>query len=447
MGLAAFGGDLATASGIPTIILQAEEWNISPVKANYPNNIASLISGVSGLVWIPWISCWGRMPVLFWSTVIGLLLYLGAILTSDFNAYYALRVLSALNSSVGQTIGLSFVQDLFFLHEHARKIGIWITMFACAPFVSPMLGNFIIGTTGHWRPLFWMVFGLNCLLICLLLAFGDETYYNRSIPLDQQPPRHPGQFQRLLRTIGVWQWKHHSGYFATIVSSHRRLFEVFLKPVIFLTMIFYGVVFMWFLSVAISSSILLQTPTAFGGYGLTAIGVGCMFITPIVGLLIGEATGHWLNDYIVHLYGQRHSGLYVPEVRLYTTYIGAPLIISGLVLIGQTLHRHLPVVAMIFGWGMNTVGILLLSVAVLAYALDCYPSASGEVSALVNMGRVALGFAVGYFQQEWGQKQGFDVSFGLQAVVVVAAYVICVFVHIYGSRMRAWAGPVHPFRY
>ncbi len=27
--------------------------------ANYPNNIASLMSGVSGLVWMPLINCWG----------------------------------------------------------------------------------------------------------------------------------------------------------------------------------------------------------------------------------------------------------------------------------------------------------------------------------------------------------------------------------------------------
>jgi len=447
IGFASFGGDLGNASGIPCIILQAGEWQISPVKANYPNNIASLMSGISGLVWMPLVNCWGRMPVLFWSTVLGMSFHLGAILAPDFNTYYALRVISALNVSVGQTIGLTFVKDCFFFHEHARKIGIWITMFACAPFLCPMLGNFIIGTIGEWRPVFWMVFGWYCFLLCLLVMFGDETYYNRTVSVDQQPVRRAGQYQRLLRVLGAWQLKHHSGYFTTVISAYWRLLHIFIKPVILLMMIFYSVVFMWFLGIAISSSILLETPTSLGGYGLGPIGVGCVFITPIVGLLIGEGIGHWLNDYLVYLYGKRHQGLYVPEIRLYTAYISIALIVPGLILIGQTLHHHLPVVALVFGWGMNTVGILMLSVAVLSYALDCYPSASGEVSALINMGRVALGFSVGYFQQEWGQKQGFDVSFGLQAAVIVAAYVICGFVHKYGARMRTFAGPVHPLKY
>ena len=374
----------------------------------------------------------------------GLFFVLGSVLAPSFTCHYAMRPLAAVTLSCGQTIGLSFIKDCFFFHEHARKIGIWVTIFACAPFLSPLLGNFIVAGTGKWHPIFWMVFGFACLLVCCLLLFGDETYYNRSIPVGQQPARRAGHYNRLLRLIGVWQIQHHSGYFSTVAGSYRRLLEVFLKPVIPLIMLFYSIVFMWFLGIALSSSILLGTPKAFGGYGLGPKGVGYVFFTPIVGLLIGEALGHWFNDYTVKLYGKKHRGFFIPEIRLWTTYLGAALMVPGLVIIGQALQHHLPVVAIVFGWGMNTVGALLTSVATLAYVLDCYPTASGEVSALINLGRVALGFAVGYFQQQWGMKQGFDVSFGLQAVIVVAAYLICIAIQVYGARLRAWAGPVSP---
>ncbi len=211
-------------------------------------------------------------------------------------------------------------------------------------------------------------------------------------------------------------------------------------------MIFYSIVFMWFLGVAISSSILLETPTSLGGYNMGHIGVGCMFITPIIGMLIGEGIGHRLNDYLVYLYGTRHKGLYVPEIRLHTVYMSVLLIVPGLILIGQTLHRHLPVVALVFGWGMNAVGILMLLVALLSYALDCYPSASGEVSALINIGRVALGFSVGDFQQELVRSKDLTFLLDCKPAVVVVAYIICGSVHKYGSRMSTWAGPVHPLK-
>ena len=116
--------------------------------------------------------------------------------------------------------------------------------------------------------------------------------------------------------------------------------------------------------------------------------------------------------------------------------------VPGLVLVGQTLAKHLHWVGIVFGWGIFQFGMMIVSVATVAYVLDCYPTASGEVSALINLGRVGAGFAVGYFQQAWGLAEGFDVSFGLQAVVVVAAFVILGFVQYYGARLRRWSGPI-----
>ena len=441
----AFGsmaGDFGATAGIPAILLQSKEWHLSPVLVNYPNNLAAVMCGVSGLIFMPMLNAWGRTPVLFWTTIMGLLFTLGCALSPNYETHYAMRALQGVTQSTGQTIGLAFIKDMFFFHEHARKIGIWYSIYICSPFYGPLFGNFMVGKLGEWRPIFWLVFAWAAFLMCFILVFGDETYYNRGVPIPQQPIRKKGYGSRLLRITGIWQIKYHQNYFATIISSYSRLLEVFLKPVIPLTMLFYSAIFMWFIGITVSSSILLETPLKFGGYGLGPISVGYIFFTPIVGVLIGEGFGHWFNDYVVRRYGKRHNGLFVPEVRLWTTYIGAVLMIPGLVIVGQTLQHHLSVTALVFGWGMNVVGVMLTSVATVAYVLDCYPTASGEVSALINMGRVACGFTVGYFQQAWGHEQGFDVSFGLQAVVVAAAFVLLFFIQRYGARLRHWAGPV-----
>lgn len=63
-------------------------------------------------------------------------------------------------------------------------------------------------------------------------------------------------------------------------------------------------------------------------------------------------------------------------------------------------------------------------------------------SVLANAVAVIAGFAVGYFQQPWGAKSGFGVSFGIQAVIVAVAVVIIAILQIYGGRMRAKGGPV-----
>ena len=286
------------------------------------------------------------------------------------------------------------------------------------------------------------------MVLCMILIFGDETYYNRLLVEEQQPKRSKGQVGRLLRVLGVWQIQNHSPSHQiptpTILRCYGRLLEVFLKPVIPLAMFFYAVTFMWSVGLNLTSAILLQTPRKAGGYGFEATSLGYIYFSPLVAIWIGYFFGHWFNDFIAKRYIARHHGIFVPEARLWTPYMGAFLMIPGLVLVGQTLEKHLQYAGIIVGWGMVQLGILLISVAIVTYVLDCYPIASGEVSALINLGRVAAGFSVGYFQEAWGLKEGFGVSFGLQSVVVAGSLIVLFIIQVFGARIRWWAGPVKP---
>lgn len=439
----AFAGDIGSGAGVGTIVVQGIEWNMSPVVVNYATNLNVIMCGVSGLLWMPLLNYWGRTPVLFWSSVLGAAFTLGCALAPSFPAFYGFRTLQGVTQSTGQTIGLAFVHDMFFFHEHARKIGIWYAIYIISPFFGPFCGNFIVGTLGTWRPVFWLVFAWSCMLLTLIHLFGDETYYKRSVPVAEQPPRGRGQAARLSRVLGIWGIQHHGkGYFLPLARCYARLGEVLFKPVIPLMMFFYCLIFMWSIGINITSSILLQTPVEDGGYGFSAIASGYMYFTPFVAILIGELFGHYFNDWIATRYVKKHNGLFVPEARLWTNYIGGVFMVPGLVLVGQTLEHHLHWAGIVLGWGMFQFGVMIVSVATVAYVLDCYPTASGETSALINFARVLGGFTVGYFQQAWGLKMGFGASFGIQGAIVVGAYVLLVCVQVYGARLRRWAGPV-----
>ncbi|RYP10949.1 hypothetical protein DL765_007952 [Monosporascus sp. GIB2] len=407
--LGAFLGDLGMAVGIPSVVLQSQEWAISPTVANLPNNLAVLMIGISSLVWMPLTNCWGRAPVFFWSTLMGLMFTLGCLVTRDFNTFYAMRALQAATQATGSTIGLVVIHDMFFFHEHARKIGIWYAFFLTSPFAGPLLGNFMIAGLGAWRPVFWLVFAVGAALLGMTLVFFDETMYNRSIAVEKQPRRGAGLLARLLRVLGIWQWKHHTGYFDGVIESYWKLVIVCSKPIIPITVFIYGIIFMWSIGINQTSAILLETPRANGGYGLSARAIGYIYFTPIVATLMGEGFGHFYNDYLVRRHARRHNSTFVPEVRLWATYPMAVIMIPGLVLVGQTLQKHLHWAGIIFGWGAYQLGVMVVSVAVVAYVYDCYPGHAAEVSAFVNFGRALCGFVVGYFQQEWGLNQGFDV--------------------------------------
>lgn len=177
---------------------------------------------------MPFIYFWGRAPVLFWVTLISAFLTLGVCLVQDFAGFYALRALTGLFISGSLTVGLAFIQDIFFLHEQARMIGIWYAVFSTCVYLSPMFAYYIIAATGSWRATFWMTFGLQAFVVLLIVLFIDETAYRRNILPSQQPHRS----NRLLRLTGIWQIQVHQQYFDSVESSFLRLLQILRKPVI-----------------------------------------------------------------------------------------------------------------------------------------------------------------------------------------------------------------------
>lgn len=152
---------------------------------------------------------------------------------------------------------------------------------------------------------------------------------------------------------------------------------------------------MWAVGINQTSSILFSIPVAEGGYGFSQNVVGYIFFAPVVGVALGEVFGHFFNDFIATRYIRKHNGIFIPEARLSPIYLSAIFMVPGLVLIGQALFHHLHWAAIVLGWGMFVFGYMVATVAVTAYALDSYPTASGEVSALINLARLLGGFSVG----------------------------------------------------
>lgn len=158
----------------------------------------------------------------------GTLFTLGCCLIQNFGGFYALRAVQGFTLTSGQTIGLAYIKDMFYFHEHARKIGLWAGLFLLSPYAGPMFANFIINGTGSWRVVFWLVFAICCFDLLLIVLFIDESWYRRDIAQADQPPRG----NRLFRLIGYWQIRVHNGYFLSLKTAYLRLWSVVSKPVV-----------------------------------------------------------------------------------------------------------------------------------------------------------------------------------------------------------------------
>jgi hypothetical protein len=70
---------------------------------------------------------------------------------------------------------------MFYFHEHARKISVWVAIVILSPYLRPFVANLMIASIGEQRPVIWLVFAVGAADFVLILLFCDETYCKRSI--------------------------------------------------------------------------------------------------------------------------------------------------------------------------------------------------------------------------------------------------------------------------
>ena len=122
-----------------------------------------------------------------------------------------------------------------------------------------------------------------------------------------------------------------------------------------------------------------------------------------------------------------------------------PLYLCGFLVLGASFQKKLSVGALVMGWGLAEVAVMINTVAVCtsppltfillpspaawlmiinyvtdAYCNDCFPRHKGEISALINLARTLGGFSVAYFQVPWATKNGALQTFGVEAAYVLS---------------------------
>jgi MFS family permease len=70
------------------------------------------MQGIGGLVAVPLVQRFGRLPVLFWSQFLSAIVVTGAAVSPNYASFTAFRTLQGFVNTPPQVIGLSIVNDL-----------------------------------------------------------------------------------------------------------------------------------------------------------------------------------------------------------------------------------------------------------------------------------------------------------------------------------------------
>ncbi|KAK0770353.1 hypothetical protein LTR75_017932 [Friedmanniomyces endolithicus] len=431
--LADYTGGTAIITVIPQSLSQRlsqynSEWNMTAaaVQKAVVGNIFAI--GVCGLFVVAFANYFGRLPVALVFQAVFFATCAWSAAATSFDSYLAARIVNGLFCSVGQGGALMWIKDLFFFHQHARAIN-WVEFsIITSPYLGPLITAFIVsGTT--WRWAFWLCTILAGIALTLTVFFLDETLYTRSISESERVPRG----SRIQQLIGIDQAK--SSHQRSLTESLMRPTVAITKLPVLLTTIYYFLNFAWVIGVNTTVSIWL---TQF--YGFTPRGIGYFYFFGIIGPLIGWFAGHWLHDTVGRLYARRHDGHIDPEARLIIAYPATALLFVAVVVVGFALqHRWHYMVLAVFS-AVQTVGVMIVTTAINAYLLDCYPEGSGEVGAWVTASRNWSGFMATFIQIEWVTNAGPAIAFGAQAGITGASIIILIILQLYGKKLRKWQG-------
>ncbi|KAH8110296.1 MFS general substrate transporter [Phellopilus nigrolimitatus] len=433
--LAAIIPDFDSGVGIAGIFALAEQFNTtSGVINNLTSNWSIFLLGWGGLFAVMLMRKLGRLPVLFWSQFLALGFMVGCTFAPTLKTFTAFRCLTAFFGTCPQVTGLYLVADLYPFHLQARQLNFWTMGFIISPFVSPFAFGFLVARAS-WRWAYGIASIYGAVVVGLIVLFMDETLYDRH--LKTIPPRQSSGLRYRIETLlGLTGWRL-SKFREPWKDSILAPFKIIWRPHLLAILFFEALLFGFSIGINTTNAVFLGSPPPVG-YGFSEFGIAGSYGTPIVAVIIGELVGRYTNEFIMNRGIKRNKGVFEAEVRLWACYIAVPLYLCGFIVLGASFQKMLSVGALVMGWGLAEVAVMINTVAVYAYCNDCFPRYRGEISALINLSRTLGGFSVAFFQVPWATKNGALQTFGVEGAMVVALFIFIVpWIQIKGKSLRA----------
>ncbi|ETN36834.1 uncharacterized protein HMPREF1541_07821 [Cyphellophora europaea CBS 101466] len=333
--------------GATLVIPQSIEWHLTPQRVATSLNYGILLQGVGGVLAVPLMDAFGRLPLWFWPQILTLAMVVGCCLAPTFDTFTAFRAMQGLFGTMPQIIGLPIIHDIYLPRDWPAMINIWGTTFLVGPFLGPALAGYLLKITHSWRDAFRVLAGLYGASTLLVLAFGRETYYNRSSGTQQ--------IRRAKAFLGIGNTEVHKA--STMIASSRLVFILaFLRLPLLLVGLSSLVNFTWPIGITTTISTILYAPP----YLFNNVEDASMRFAGVIGALLGYAVGYLFNERISRSRTQKTD--WRPEYRLHGVWLPVVSSVLGLLTYGLTLHFQKSWVGLAFGWVMVNIGLVASTV-------------------------------------------------------------------------------------
>jgi MFS family permease len=97
----------------------------------------------------------GKRPIFVFASLLLSLSYLWGAVANSFESLLWSNIIAAFAASSTEALGASIVNDLYFLHERANLMGVYMNFISGGNTIGPLICGFIASTVG-WRWHKWL---------------------------------------------------------------------------------------------------------------------------------------------------------------------------------------------------------------------------------------------------------------------------------------------------
>jgi hypothetical protein len=172
-------------------------------------------------------------------------------------------------------------------------------------------------------------------------------------------------------------------------------------------------------------------------YYLTAAGVGCLSIGPVLGGLLEYLIYGFSLDPLIKWCAKKNRGVYEPEYRL-LGMIPSVTVIVGLCLFGYFAEKGSSYYITAFFHGMDIFGIVCATISASTYVLDAFRDISAEIFIINMVLKNFLFYGFSYFVNDWTDSKGPAIVFYTFAVVAAVMIFTTPLFFFWGKRYRSF---------
>jgi hypothetical protein len=190
------------------------------------------------------------------------------------------------------------------------------------------------------------------------------------------------------------------------------------------------------------------------GYGFTPVQTGLLYISPLIGTIVGSVVGGKISDLLACARAYRNNGIYEPESRLIMLIPAAISTVVGLAGYGWSIEKLDHWIVPTICFGLIYLGCILGCTVAVTYCLDVHKSSAIEAQVVLSLFKSESshrcawmlltsppdcdGLAFSLFIVDWVKVSGPRNTFLTLAGLHLAFLLTTVPMYIYGKGFRIW---------